>query len=370
MTKDFNEQRRGDVRPSSRNQSSSRHGEERSSRPARPRLNRASVDRAWESGARREHADYRTRSRDEQPLRDNQRRNRYGNSPSAQNGRGPYNNQQNKSRRFERAPNDNHELGSRSFDSHPRQFDNMRSSDRRNYSDRQGAQHPRSRSGSGSRESGNYRDQRPSYQAGDRDRNRGDERRDFARENRRSRNSTIGNRQPRDFQQTNTRNPRWRSRPMAQNDDQLRRRQDFDVHERFEGDYERFETPEMSRRRRPISRESDSHADNEREELHLTRLPDGRVLKGPRAVQRKNAQFWTEISDDVEELVEPISAPVLEKKTPSEDSKPTVTRKPRVRAEGSDARGKKDKTKQDKAKARSTGPKPSKRGFKWPTPQE
>jgi hypothetical protein len=370
MTKDFNEQRRGDARPSSRNQSSSRNGEERSPHSARPRLNRASVDRAWESGARREHADYRTRSRDGQPPRDDQQRNRYGNSPSAQNGRRPYNNQQNNSRRFERTPNDNHNPRSRSFDSTSQHFDDRRSSDRRNYSDKSDVRYSRSRPGSGFRENGNYRDQRPPYRTDDRDRNRDDERRGFDRENRRTHSSTINNRQSRDFQQSNPRNPRWRSRPIAQSDDQPRRRQDFDRHEHFEGDYERFETPNTSRPRRPFNRSKEGNTGKEREELHVTRLPDGRVLKGPRPVQRKNAQFWTEIADDVEDLIEPIDASVPEKKVPSEDSKPTATRKERVRAEGSVDRGKKDKTRQSKAKSRSTGPKPSKRGFKWPKPQE
>src|SRR5271167_3394020 len=128
MTKDFNEQRRGDVRPSSRNQSSGRHGEERSPRPARPRLNRETVDRAWESGASRNHADYRPRTTNGQPPRDNRRRNQYGNSPSAENGRRPYSNQQNNSRRYERTPNDNHKPGPQSSDS--RLFDDRRSSDR------------------------------------------------------------------------------------------------------------------------------------------------------------------------------------------------------------------------------------------------
>lgn len=62
MTRDFNKQRRDDMRPSSREQSSSRTGDERSPRPAQPRLNRETVDRAWESGAPAKHADYRTRS--------------------------------------------------------------------------------------------------------------------------------------------------------------------------------------------------------------------------------------------------------------------------------------------------------------------
>src|SRR5205814_5883063 len=70
MTRDFDKQRRDDVRPSSRNSSSNRNREERPSRPPRPRPTRESVDRAWESGASHEHADYRTRSNNRQPRRD------------------------------------------------------------------------------------------------------------------------------------------------------------------------------------------------------------------------------------------------------------------------------------------------------------
>lgn len=365
MTKDFNEQRRGDVRPSSRNQSSGRHGEERSPRPARPRLNRETVDRAWESGAPRNHSDYRPRTTNGQPPRDNWRRNRYGNSPSAQNARRPYSNQQNSYQRSEHTPNDNYNSGSRSSDS--RRFDDGRSSDRRNYSDRPRGAYPRSRSGPGIRDNERYRDQHPPYRDGDRDRSRGDERRGFDRDNRSTRTSNSINRQPRDFQKPNTQNPRWRSRPMAQNDDQPRGRQDFNRDGHFEGDYERFETPETSRSRHPVSRSSESDSDKESKERQVTRLPDGRVLKGPRPVQRKNAQFWTEISDDVEALVEPIDASVPEQKAATEDSakddERAVKRRPR-RSTATGGRKAREKT----AKPTSTGPKPSQRGFKWPTP--
>jgi len=369
MTKDFNEQRRGDVRPSSRNQSSGRHGEERSPRPARPRLNRETVDRAWESGASRNHADYRPRTTNGQPSRDNRWRNQYGNSPSAENGRRPYSNQQNNYRRSERTPNDNHKPGTQSSDS--RRFDDRRSSDRRNYSERPAGTHPRSRSGPGFRDNEHYRDQRPPYRDGDHDRSRGDERRGFDRDNRSQRTFNDSNRQHRDFQRPNTQNPRWRSRPMAQNDDQPRGRQDFNRNGRFEGDYERFETPEASRPQRPLNRLSEGNSAKESEERHVTRLADGRVLKGPRPVQRKQAQFWTEISDDVEALVEPIDASGPVEKAPTQDnaegSMTKVTRKTRTRTEGTAARGRNRGTKQSKPKARSTGPKPSQRGFKWPT---
>ena len=364
MTKDFKEQRRGDMRPSSRYQSSGRHGEERSPRPARPRLNRESVDRAWESGAPRNHADYRTTNG--QPQRDYRRRNQFGGSPSAQNDRRPYSRQQNNFKRFDRTPNDNEDPRSRSFDSRTRHFDDRRSSDRRNYSDRPGTPYSRSQSGPGFKDSGDFRGQRAPYRDGDRYRSRGDERRDFDRSDRQQRDSTLSNRQSRDFQQPNRQHPRWRSRPMAQNEDQFHSRQDFNRRERFEGDYERFETPEALRPRRPISRSAKGDSNREREERHVTRLPDGRVLKGPRGVQRNKAQFWTGISGDVEALVEPIDTSVSENKDAVEDREPAVTSKSPGSAKGKAARSR--KAKQDKAKPRSTGPKPSKRGFKWPTP--
>src|SRR5437016_4232581 len=107
MTRDFNEQRRYDGHPSSRNQSSGRHGEERSPRSARPRLNRQTVDRAWESGARRDHADYRTRSNNEQPPRGNPRRNQYTDYTSAQNSRKPLDDRQEGYKRSQGTPNEN-----------------------------------------------------------------------------------------------------------------------------------------------------------------------------------------------------------------------------------------------------------------------
>jgi len=35
----------------------------------------------------------------------------------------------------------------------------------------------------------------------------------------------------------------------------------------------------------------------------MTPLPDGRMLKGPRSQQRKQAQFWTEVSEESDELL-------------------------------------------------------------------
>jgi hypothetical protein len=125
----------------------------------------------------------------------------------------------------------------------------------------------------------------------------------------------------------------------------------------------------------------------EPEERHVTRLPDGRVLKGPRTVQRKEAQFWTGIADDTEDLlkqIEIIEGPETAEasKAPGEMQDDAVqespadvetgakaVRKPRSRAASAIARNKKDLKKEKAVKPRSSGPRPSQHGYKWPTPE-
>ena len=46
----------------------------------------------------------------------------------------------------------------------------------------------------------------------------------------------------------------------------------------------------------------------------MTRLPDGHVLKGSRPAQRKNAQFWMEVAEDREELLEQVHPSPTEEK--------------------------------------------------------
>src|SRR5258708_12591789 len=58
------------------------------------------------------------------------------------------------------------------------------------------------------------------------------------------------------------------------------------------------------------------------EEQHVTRLPDGRVLKGPRPVQRKNAQFWTDVTQETESLLEPVVAPTPLTEEPTHQTVP------------------------------------------------
>ncbi len=129
MTRDYNKQRRDDMRPSSRNQSTNRYRNEQPPRPARPRLNRETVDRAWEAGAATQHPDYRPRrsnASNGQPPRDNWRYNQSSEHSSAQNGRKPYRNQVDRNRRFERNGDNNPGFRSHPYNSGRGGFDDQR----------------------------------------------------------------------------------------------------------------------------------------------------------------------------------------------------------------------------------------------------
>ena len=345
MTRNFNEHQRYDGHPSSRNQSSGRHGEERPPRPARPRLNRQTVDRAWESGARRDHADYRTRSNNDRTPRGNPRRDQYTDYTSAQNSRRPLDDRQDSYKHSQRTPIDNGYQNSRTrpYDRGVRHYDDRSANDRRSYSRRPNDAGPRT--GSGFRDS----DQRsPSHSS----------------DTRSSRSFDRGNRAPRDYQQRARPNARWQSRQWTQNDDRSNEREDFNSREHFEGDYERFEareTPQDSEYRSSRQPRSSKGI----EDRHVTRLPDGRTLKGPRPVQRRNAQFWQEVTNDTEAMLEQVQTPTVTNTDLAGNDEAATQRTPRKRAGGPAARGQKAGAKQ---KAAKPGPKPSRRGFKWPTP--
>jgi hypothetical protein len=404
MTRDYNKQRRDNGRPLPRNQSPNRPDAERSPRQARPRLNRETVDRAWESGAPSRHADYRTRSSSSsQPPR-----NRWNNnqpSEHAQHGRRPSGNRPNSDRSFESTPNSNAGPRSRSFDSNRRNYD-----DRRSYSDgpnRNGAR-PEFRDNS------RHHEQRPQFR--DNDQSRGYQRpgsrrydpqpRDFNANNRSPRNA---DRQPGNFKRDNrsprssdgsdrssyrtqrpgTQNPRWQSRPARQHGNSFQDQQPFNEstpeNEQFEGDYERFDGAQYQNRpaAQPYRRgNTPDRARPEAEERHVTRLPDGRVLKGPRLAQRRNAEFWTGVADETENLIDQVQSDSTStgkqadqqpeealQETPAQGKgTPKAQRKPRVRAASAVKRERKPDAKKGAARTRPTVLKPSQRGFKWPTP--
>ncbi len=436
MTRDFSKQRRDDERPFSRNSSSGRYGEERSPRPAQPRPNRESVDRAWENGAPQNHADYRgsrnNNNRYGQPARDSRRR-EYD-SPSAQYSRNrpnspsnygshnndrPYGNRQDNYRHNEDAPHGNSNPRYRSTDYSVRDSGNPRFNDRRrhDYPERSGEPGPQR----GFRDNTRYHDSDNQYQNRNTDRGYGYQERNQDRDNRYSRDFDHDNRSPRNFNRNNsaardfdrnnrsyrsrndrgpnTQNPRWQSRPPMQRGSAYSRPgQNFQRYrpqeEQFEGDYERFDASEPSQHPSGTGQlqdnSSDGHdqAEKERPERTVTRLPDGRVLKGPRPVQRKNAEFWHEIADETEALVDqvntstpeppadlPQAAPTKQRKTKASPKPSTseTSRTPRKRAASAVTRGKKAGTRETATKKtpkqRSTGPKPSQRGYKWPTPE-
>ncbi len=337
MTREYNKPGRNDSRPPFRQQSSSgRYGEEQSPRPARPRLNREIVDRAWEQGAQTQHADYRPRANNGQGRQNNWHRNQSEYS-SYQNGTGedrPYGNRR-------------------------RPYDNTR-----NRQD-------------------NYRRNGPAPQG-----YRGTPQQPFEQDRyqgRNPRNRTNGERPfQRPYDQRGAPNAR-----RGYRSDSSRSYEDYapggngerpPYEKRFEGDYEHFgyqngrnqfsRSSERPQRGQRYNRNEPHQPNRER---HVTRLPDGRVLKGPRPVQRKNAQFWMEIADDTEELMQQIPEP------PARDPALEQTRADGANGKGSPAREKKPRAAQNKDTARkkknslegqqpSRGPKPSQRGFKWPTP--
>ncbi len=486
MTRDFNKPRRDDSNPSFRNSSPNRNRDERSPRPARPRLNRETVDRAWESGAQQQHADYRPRTGGGQARPQGQRNGSWNTSPnragySSQNGRDgsrPYNNNRQENFRDNRPGNFRDDRDRRDSRDTPRNFDRQSGAtndyrparppygqERRDFGGQRFENRRDSFTGSNRRGG----DDRQQFQ------NRGNSRGDFGRNDRPTTRNTNGT-----GPQRESSHPRWQSRPGEQRNAARDHRQ-FSQHpndagERFEGDYERFDERPPMRSTRPAERQFEEHgtrsqrpngrpyadrgtrdtrpprsedrAFEEREtrdarpprpaerpfngsrspqarperrfeekksetqaEKHVTRLPDGRVLKGPRPVQRRNAQFWTGVSTDTSELVDRVQEAkpdsqvqeeqpheVLEAtpenvalETPSiaasEVSETSSAEEPAVTNEQldevvpetatteesvSEATSPKRRTRTASAvtrtkKPRSTGPKPSQRGFKWPT---
>lgn len=434
MTRHFDKQRRDDSRPPARNSSSNRYANERSPRPARPRPERNTGERPRSYGAPQNPSGYRPRTRySDQPSREDQRPHQYRPSdrPSSQQGRKPYGNRQgpyrenytdNARRPYASGP----DQGPRSSHSRPagpgrerRNFDAQRpqryeqrdqnrrpSTDRsdnaRSYENRRGPYAPRG-------------EHRPDFSRGNqsfRSRDRDERRPDSSRGNQPFRTRGYerdarpgGGRPYRDSRPSggqfrrNTDNPRRQSRPPTRRDSYPRPESEqrytsrAPEEELFEGDYERFDTYDTPRRQ-PEQRE---HAERDErttqpEERHVTRLPDGRVLKGPRPVQRKNAQFWTEVAQETDDLLpkdapQPESRPGKAQEQPSKSTQALPQKKaasartsgtvktvktvrtPPARNSSASARVRKTRaTRKNAAPSEAGAPRrPSQRGFKWPT---
>jgi hypothetical protein len=263
MTRDFNKQRRNDPNTyqyryqdsghyssfrstPSNSEPSNRHGNARPLRSPRPRLNRETVDRAWREGAPHSHSDYHPR----------------GTTNSHPQPRRGYQRSEN-STSFNQPGNSNH-----------RHFD--RDNTRRFEQNPRNAQAPHS----------------PSFPAGERPNSR---------------------RMPMNSAYPETRQPRFERNHARK----------WQHNEQFEGDYERFtEYDEVDEHRSNGYRQSPrAHQDTYRSNGYrqsprarqneaparrhgpVTPLPDGRVVKGPRPAQRKNARFWDDIHSDADQLL-------------------------------------------------------------------
>jgi hypothetical protein len=133
--------------------------------------------------------------------------------------------------------------------------------------------------------------------------------------------------------------------------------------------------------------------DNQNAIPHVTRLPDGRVLKGSRPEQRKQARFWNDVTSEAATLMSrPTNAPPVEKAQPSVEEPASKTPAParpvRKRPEGKTRIVKTVQTSHSgeagprsakvrrpgkkKAAGRPVGPvpRPSQRGFQWPSPPQ
>jgi hypothetical protein len=279
-----------------------------------------------------------------------------------------------------------------------RTFDNQKYNEyeRRGYSNQLNQDENRP----GNRGNSQHPNSRSQYQG--RDQYRGAQRREFDRDTRSPRNFDRDQRQARDYDRDgrqpgnydrdkrssrntsgpDTHNPRWQSRPQRQHENNSRRSDEYTQNgaekELFEGDYEHFDTNNSAQPHTHQTR-VDTYTPRRPEEHPVTRLPDGRVLKGTPDEQNRNAEFWTEIAQESDELVHPIESSIsMEAATEHPTDLPTAAStkgKPKLRTRKAsdstrDRKTTKAKARQSTPKPRSTGPKPSQRGYKWPTPEE
>lgn len=454
MTKDFKQPRRDDDRRSfSRHTSSDFSRAERPFKPAHSRLHRDTVDRAWENGANHQHADYQPRRQTPRPPfqqhghtgpatgRSQQPYNRsgYGTRQEHSRGSSPSNpNYQRRERGPETSRRPSQGSGYRSSAPYPnyQRREQERDGYRRTFNDTEyrrfsEAPHtgPWQAPESGERRFGNTGNRAPGGQSRFQDERWNQNQRGSAQPYRGSEERYQGTRSPRfpannfDRQQArpesrpypfergndarpnftrgrraeepqwqrerDTYHPRGQNRPEAHSDYQPARRDHANpqrqpsygrpTSEQFEGDYERFDAQPTEQA--------------EYREQHVTHLPDGRVLKGSRSSQRKQAQFWNEVTTETNMLVHHTPSPSDQtepapaEEAPAEELAPSrprtrATAKPKVvrtvkttysrgtggmkSIHGSKAKALKRKTQGTPG----TNTRPSKRGYKWPTSGE
>jgi hypothetical protein len=436
MTREFNNQRRDDNRSSFRNSGPpTRHNnEQRPSHTSRPRLSRETVDRAWENGATRTHADYHPRSAGQsgQPPRNNWQNRQHpaqgaegAQSHDAHNARrqGPpsiYG--RNSFQRFGQNQGEHQQrshFGAQQRDGRP----DMNTQTRRPYGPRHtdeqqgrpyGQQRPQ-RGGFGAPHAGGRNEQeRPSYAPHAHNERYQQSERGYQGQNRRFERHEDNPRRQHDApygrdtynQQRDHRSYGPNARPERAQHEQP----NYRPAQRFEGDYEQFNQDDRRERgnrfqgrngrndyneryqprnnnetaqqygERTRNQHAHSHQESEEDRRHTTTLSDGRVIKGSRPQQRRQARFWTEINDESHQLAQhdthaPSRPAAEERPTNTDRAGQTAERfqpadRP-VPAEGKARRRPSSALKERKLKNKkthaTTGPRPSQRGFKWPT---
>lgn len=414
------------MRPSSRNSAFGKYREEQS-RPARPRLSRDAVDRAWENGATRTYADYHPRQNP--PTSPAQRQGRpapaYERSRQPQNRR-PYDSSQENygsprpsarpggyqprqyneegPRRFDRPgyrapagqPGLNNERWTRNAPPPSADGYNSRRADNRpprfqqdgSDSHYRGANRPPRFQQDGPEYRGTGR--APRFQQDTHEYRGNNQRRPFENNGREREQFAHGQRNGGPGARRDNYNPRWQSRPGPQRDYANQQRdyqapwQDTPAQHpgraQFEGDYERFTDYERAEPQDHASRPAPAY------ERPVTRLPDGRVLHGSRPSQRKQARFWNEVENETSSLIEHTSAhPEQEVSEPAPQAAPVrrAARPPKAGASGPQKVKTVKTARADDVKPRSAkvarknaqGPRkpvtrPSRRGYKWPTAGE
>jgi hypothetical protein len=404
MTRDFSKHERDDERPYSRNSSSGSQGEERSPRPARPRLNRDTVDKAWENGARQNHSDYRARdTRGGQPPRGNWQRPQQSGPSSAYNSRNnnsgnsraPYGNRPFDRRQGEHTPDRYQGSRPRPFESGMRKFDERQYNQRRDYQPRPESNDSRPREDSRysnnrppSRNYDTRRDDRAphSFQRDDRPQRSFDRDnrppRSFDRDDRQPRSFERDDRQPRSFDRDDRQprrpethephprgyyreqrqerasgrpdphNSRWQSRPQRSTPKTNDHARPIREREQFEGDYEQFD-----------ARATSPDAVESRETLR----PDSRVTRKQREDQQNDTEFMAEVNQQTDSLIEHI-VPVEPANDGVNATAPKAKKVRTTRARAASAkttRGRKTDTNPQTPHLR-----PSHHGFKWPESEQ
>lgn len=403
MTRDFSKHERDDERPHSRNSSSGSRGEERSPRPARPRLNRDTVDKAWENGARQNHSDYRARdTRGGQPPRGNWQR--PSGKPSAYNGRN--NNNGNSRAPYGNRPGDRRQ-GEHTFDrykgSRPSPFESgMRKFDERQYNQHRDYQPRPESSEFRPREDSRYSNNRPPSRSYDTRRDN-QAPRSFQRDDRQPRSYDRNDRQPRSFE-NNDRGPgnfehddrqprnfdrvdrpqrrseaheprprgyyreqrlerasgrpdphnsRWQSRPQRFTPKTNHNARPTREHEQYEGDYQQFDAQAASPNRETLR-------------------PDRNVERKQREDQRKDDGFLAEVNQQTDSLIGHIVPVEPASNGASKDgASEAAPREKKARTTGTrSASAKATRSKKADTNPRTPHLKPSHRGFKWPEAEQ